>query len=97
MFCLYKAERPVFEVAIKEDYVIHVYPATMSMAQKLQNINTAEIDIVGLYGLVADLLSHNKEKAKITVEDIEVFDVNIITALVVEFGDFMKRIKNDPN
>lgn len=60
-----------------------------------ENANGDATDTV--YGLLAAVLSNNMNKTKVTMEELEDYDIEECTAILNAYMEFVDGLKTDPN
>lgn len=77
--------------------------STFEEMQKINELNDSELEDKDVYetllGLMAEILSNNKTKEKITVSYLEKtdYDVEEIIEFINAYSDFVNSIKANPN
>lgn len=68
--------------------------------QALENIDETNADVSdtnAIYELVAAVLENNMGNVKISIEDVEEFDIDECTQILQAYMEFVDELKNDPN
>ena len=65
--------------------------------QQMDENNPDIEETEGIYNLLSEILSNNMAKKKITVEELEDYDIEECSQIVMAYMDFVNELKNDPN
>ena len=99
-------KRSFYTTTLKDGKVVIVNMPKKSTFEKMQEISELdeeEVDGKEVYktmlSLMAEILSNNKNGARITAEylESEEYDIEEIVAYINDYGDFVNSIKNNPN
>lgn len=102
MFCLVSENLPTMEVKLSADTeeVIHVYPCTKRMAEKLSamaNLPAAD-KVAFFYTAAAEILSKNRENRVVTAEELEELPIPSLAAFFREYARFLRgEVTDNPN
>lgn len=102
MFCLVPENLPTMEVKLSagEEEIIHVYPCTKRMMEKLSTMNSLPgVDKVAFfYSAAAEILSKNREGRAVTADDLSELPISALAAFFREYTKFLRgEVKDNPN
>ena len=90
MLTLKSAQIPTLEIELTDGECIHVLPATKRIIEEMGGLDLKNIDIGMMYGLLAKILSYNREKRTVTEEDLAEVPLTAIREIMEEYTAFIK-------
>jgi len=98
-----KIERKSFEITLKSGISLQV---SMPAKRTFEKVTRFYDDVMGndtnkiinvLYEICAEIISNNNEKQVITAAELELYDVEELTAFLSAYMEFVNTVKTNPN